>query len=235
MNIDKLDQADLQLQAFVDEQLSEDEREAFLIRMDKNPELKRQVCDLRSLKIAVQHAYGDNEDYAKPSTSRLVSQTLFFRSVAALFILSIGLFLGWKVNVHEMPLLSDALVLNKVHADPSKVLLHIDQAEPEKLSALLDKAEALMKKYRDQKIHLEVIANSGGLDLMRKDKSPYIQRVKQLMDEYENIDFIACGNAIRRLQNEGEKVFLIDEVHEAPSAVQHIVTRLQQGWTYVKT
>lgn len=231
-----MSQEDIQLHAFVDDQLSPQEREEFLQKMDKDPSLKRQVCELRNTKIAMQHAFSGVEQESVSQQSTIRSRENIIRALAASIVLGIGLMFGWQMtSSNDMDLLEKAIVLGEVKADATKVILHIDEGDPEHLSALLDKAEVLIEQYKSQQIQLEIIANANGLDLMRQDKSPYAQRVSNMIEEYDNIDFIACNNAIRRLQQRGEKVLLIDQVEKAPSAVKHIIKRLQEGWSYVKT
>jgi intracellular sulfur oxidation DsrE/DsrF family protein len=81
---------------------------------------------------------------------------------------------------------------------------------------------------------VEVVANAGGVDLMRADKSPFVQRVRALQQQYSNLHFIACANAIRNLRHNGVDVSLLDGVQSGETAVDHIVDRLQHGWRYVK-
>jgi hypothetical protein len=56
-------------------------------------------------------------------------------------------------------------------------------------------------------------------------------RMKQ---RYANLNWIACGQSIARFVSDGEKVVLLPATQTAPTAIGEIVTRLQQGWTYVR-
>jgi intracellular sulfur oxidation DsrE/DsrF family protein len=119
---------------------------------------------------------------------------------------------------------------------PGKYILHISVRDKKKFKQTLDQAEALMANYRntDQGIELEIIANAGGLDLFREDVSPYAQRVKQLRQRYPNIKFVACSNAIERLREQGIEPKLINSVHQGATAIDQVVKRIHQGWSYIK-
>ena len=119
-------------------------------------------------------------------------------------------------------------------AEPQKVILHIDSADTDKLQKVLDYAELLLDDYKRNNIKVEVIANAGGVNLFRSDVSPYQQRLKKLSTSYDNLRLIACSNTIARIRERGEKPILIPEAHIGPTAIDHIVGRLKQGWTYKK-
>ena len=59
-------------------------------------------------------------------------------------------------------------------------------------------------------------------------------RVRKMMDKYDNLTFVACANTIRRLREQGVDVLLIDRTHASETAIDHVIGRLQAGWTYIK-
>ena len=61
----------------------------------------------------------------------------------------------------------------------------------------------------------------------------YLQRIKALSDSYAALQFVACNNTIAKLVREGKDVALVENAVVKPSAVQFVVERLQQGWSYV--
>ena len=59
-------------------------------------------------------------------------------------------------------------------------------------------------------------------------------RIEAMKVRYgDSVDFVACNNTIMRFRNQGIPVDLIDTAHVAPSALQYVVDRLKEGWTYV--
>ena len=69
---------------------------------------------------------------------------------------------------------------------------------------------------------------------MRKDVSMYQERIKNLVTEYNNVRFLACSRAIKRLESQGIDVKLLPEIQIAPSALEQIIQRMQTGWQYIK-
>jgi intracellular sulfur oxidation DsrE/DsrF family protein len=46
------------------------------------------------------------------------------------------------------------------------------------------------------------------------------------------VQFVACNNTIARLAREGKPVELVDAAVVKASAVQFVVEKLKQGWSY---
>ena len=121
-------------------------------------------------------------------------------------------------------------------ADSSKIILHVDSGTPGKFKSVLDQADALLTKAERQgkPIQLEVVANNRGLDLLRSDLTPFAARIEQMSERHRNLNFIACGQSVTRFKHEGEQVVLIPQARITSTAMDQIIGRLQQGWTYIK-
>ena len=221
------------LHAYLDGQLSHAECESLLKELEVDPKLRNTLNEMRQLKELVQHAYNDIEPPARP----LVEQDTPRRriasfGVAALLLLSLGFTGGWLSKT--LPGNSEGgMQLAAVEAHP-RVVLHIASAEDNKFQETLDRAELLLTQYRSQGAQIEVVANSEGIDLLRTNTSPFVERIRSMMTEYDELSFIACHNAVARLEREGIKVVLIPSTKEAPSVVEHIIERVRDGWTYIK-
>lgn len=226
------------LHAFVDGQLHGADRERLLAAMESDLPLRERVCALRRTKEWVNLAF---ESAAPPARGRQ-RIPLHARSrpglcglAASLLLLTAGFLLGWLAQDAQdarEPLSST--VLRDIEAGKYKVVLHIDRSDSARFEEVLDSAEQLLKAYRDNGVEVDVLANAGGLDLLRVDVSPYARRIAHLMGEYENLRFIACANTLQRLQKKGIKPVLIDPSRTDTTAVEHIIRRLQQGWAYIR-
>lgn len=223
---------DLTLTAYIDGELDHAGQNAVLSAMEKDEALAARVCRLRRTKDWMRSGYGSAEppqrELPKQHTSRRVLRSGIAASVMAMAIGVGGGILGYVCAERGA-----STTLAEV-ADPNRVVLHIDDSDPRHFGQLLDYAENFLQKNRNDGVQVEVIANAGGLDLLRVNGSPYEQRVKALTDKYNNVQFIACMNAIRNLEKAGLDATLIDDVHSGETAVDHIVKRLQQGWSYRK-
>jgi intracellular sulfur oxidation DsrE/DsrF family protein len=55
-----------------------------------------------------------------------------------------------------------------------------------------------------------------------------------MQQRHANLHWVACGQSLARFTSEGQKVELLPATRTAPTAIGEIVTRLQEGWTYVR-
>jgi len=244
MNADDRKISDELLNAFLDEQLDTEERGQILQAIQEDKALAQRFCELRQVKALTQHAYG--EDMAPPSkgpdTSTRGWTTL--RTLAASLVLIMAAAFGWLAHDQFAPPERYAaaapspkqVLLAKQTSQVQGIILHLDTAAPSKGKAALDSAEDILEAFQHNGdgLRLEVIANAEGLNLLRADTSPYAQRVSQMMEKYPNLTFLACSRAIHRLQGKGIPVQLLPQVKVAPSALEQIVKRLQEGWAYIK-
>jgi intracellular sulfur oxidation DsrE/DsrF family protein len=226
---------DFRIHAFVDDQLDADDREEFMHDMEQDASLRDQVCQLRHLKSTLRHAYVDEDTEVRPRPwyKRVGVRHVLANGMAAGLVLMLGFVAGWAINQSETPL-DNAISLDQAQTQTLKVILHIDDSDPAKFNQVLATADDLIGKYERAGVEVEVIANGGGLDHLRSDTSPRALEVKAMMEKHDNLHFVACTKAIQRLEKSGVQVMLIDRTHQAPSAVEHIVRRLQQGWQYIR-
>lgn len=241
--------SDEQLNAFIDGQLSSQERSRILSALSANEALGRRACELRRLRDLVQHAY--DQPPVAPARQAQINKPSggWQRAVAAALLLSAGASLGWLAHARQsQPLNIQAMYLDEEKAfqtsaleqtpmhGEQKILLHLSSAEPEKLDGALTTVEKLLARYqqRAQPVEVELVVNAGGLNLLRADTSPYAQRVSALQRKYDNLTFVACQTAIDRLQRETSLTpDLLPEALITPNALEEILTRLQQGWVYI--
>jgi intracellular sulfur oxidation DsrE/DsrF family protein len=121
-------------------------------------------------------------------------------------------------------------------ASADRVLVHIASSDAGHVGPALDGIEGLLRDARaaGRPVAVEVIANIGGIDLLRVGASPYPARVAALQAAYPELSFIACGQTLERLRERGATVQLLPGVRRASSALDQVVRRLQEGWVYVK-
>lgn len=240
--------SDEHLNAFVDGQLDADEKSRILSAINEDEGLSRRTCEIRRLQDLVRHAY--EHPPASPRRQRLnAGGRGWLQTAVAALLLAVGGALGWVSHAqqHQPPSLR-AMYLDEEKAFQTaeldkapvrgerKILLHLSSAEPDKLEQALDTAEELLASYRElhQPVEIEVVANAGGLDLLRADVSPFADRVRELQRQYDNLTFLACQTAMNRLRRERHvSPDLLPEALITPNALEEILNRLQQGWMYV--
>jgi len=237
--------SDETLHAFIDGELDVAESEALIARMREDKDLAQRVCNLRSLQSMVRLAYVD-PPVADGRKSRSAPRRQFMQRLAlGCLVLVAGLSGGWALRGNESELLAAfpatasggfQMVSLMREADPNRVMLHLDSDAPAKMLVALDQAEHLLNKAEQEgrAMQLEVISNSHGIDLLRAGVSPYAERIARLKHLHANLQWVACGQSIARFTKEGQQVVMLPSVRVAPTALGEIITRLQQGWTYVR-
>ena len=242
------------LNAFIDDELDAQEKSEVFEALEEDRELSRQVCELRQLSELVRHAYDKPpaiEQY-RPQPARTINA--WGAAAAASLLLGIGAALGWlghqppqQAGVPEL----SAMYWDKEHAFQNsdlatvterqgtrKIIVHLNTSSPAKFGKALDTAENLLQTYADseQGAEIEVVANASAVKMLRAGVSPYTQRVRNLQQRYINLTFLACKDAIdhiRELEDQDNDVTLLPGVDVTPSALEHILNRLSDGWMYI--
>jgi intracellular sulfur oxidation DsrE/DsrF family protein len=231
-----------QLQAFVDDEIDLADRAEIMEAIRHDDELACRVCELLQIKDSVRLAYREPEHPAQTRQHWGTdwSMRIPLRAIAALLIFATGTVTGVVLQSRSTGLLptsiSSAGQAGAVQQEQKRVVLHISNADSERLDEALNDAEELLSTYKDhpELVQLEVVANAEGLKLLRADTSPYPERIRRLAELYDNISFLACSRTIEKLHMRGIDVQLLPEARVIPGALEEIVDRLQQGWVYIR-
>lgn len=231
--------SDERLNALIDNELDLEEKERLLYALTCDDALQQRYLKLRQVKEAVIQSYQDVPQprelpsYRKPSVNRF---TLGFASAALLLIgISTGWVLGHQIQNTLRPVIKTVSDIDPAKPKTENILLHISSTNETRVEAVLHKAEALLHNAQqtNSTLHVEVVANSEGLNILRKG-SPYAKEIRSLAKQYHNIQFLACGIAKKTAElKEGRPIELLPEAEDIPAALDEILSRLKQGWTYV--
>jgi len=231
------------LNAFVDDELTPEEREQVFARLSQDDALKQQVCQLRHVSDLVSLAYKQLPQPA-PRLRAAKAGKWFSLGLAAGFALAVSAVTGWLLYPSSAPSPGSpvALVENTSTSVASagnveKVLVHISNGQSQHLKAALDEVENLMRYYRksNQNARVEVITNGDGLKLLLAGTTDYASRIDRMQKEYAGLTFVACQNTIERFENElGISVKLLPGVVITDSGVAQIMRRQHQGWSYIQ-
>lgn len=224
------------LNAFVDDELTPEEKAQAYARLGGDEAHNRQICELRKVRDLVALAYRNVPGH-EPPMSAIVAGRKCSTAVAAGLALVIGGVGGWLLHPAQAPQDPAGFMASNAAQDADKVLFHVSDGDPEHLKTVLDEVENLMKFYREthQKARVEVITNGGGLSLLMAGVSPYAERIQRMQKEYNDLTFVACQNTIDRVEQElGWTAKLLPGVVVIDSGVAQIMRRQSQGWAYLQ-
>lgn len=225
------------LGAFVDGQLDATNSALVLAAMDRDTRIRDQVYELRRAKDLIKLGFGD----AVPPRPVVADRRIGWRREASALAASLALLVvgsgawsfGYYCSEQQLAKVSSD-VISPGQQQAEKVVLHLSDANPAHFAAALDYVEQFISNNEGQGGQIEVIANAGGLDLVRVGVSPFEDRVRKILAEHGNVQFLACANALHNLQEAGVDAEIIGDIDSHGTAVDLIVDRLQSGWRYVK-
>ena len=250
--------SDDRLNAFVDDQLDASEKSEIFEAMDTDNSISQRACELRQLGELVRHAYD-----RPPQSERLRKQTArrvnpFGRAAAATLLVGLGATLGWIS--HEQPDATIPMQSNNMHAmflsdddrafhsgdlstvtnenQLKRVIVHLNTSNEAKFEKALATAEQLLSTYADEShgAEIELVANASAVKMLRSGHTPYAQRIRALQEQYFNLTFLACKDAmdhVREMENLDGDLNMLPDVEVTPSALEHILNRMNEGWVYL--
>ena len=223
-----------QLNALVDGELDPEERSTVYNRTTHDPELDQRICKQRKIKELVKHAYEDVPRIERPG-GRPLGRGLFSKGLAAAALLTVGLIIG---VIGQSLVDRDAQGRAGAAAEQAltaheNYLLHVISGDPEQMYAALEQATFLLDTAGEGKAaRVEIVANEHGIDLLRSDVTPFAREIADL--QQRDVVFYACLRTIERLNEEGIDVVLVPDTRKQYTAMDRVVTRMQQGWKYEK-
>jgi intracellular sulfur oxidation DsrE/DsrF family protein len=234
-----------QLNAFIDGLLDAEENERILAEIDRDPELNAMVCGYRQMQDLVQHAY----ELPKPRAATQAATAWRglkggAQALAACLLLAVGAAAGWLAHSTQLGSgpapgalsLANAAV-DEVAEHGRGVVVHLASSDPERVDAAFKQAERLLAQNAKlgHNIPVEVLVNGSGLDLLRADTTTSLRRIQELRSRYANVSFLACRKTLERFKLEhGVDAKLVSEAEVASSALDQILARLRQGWSYIQ-
>jgi uncharacterized protein len=232
--------SDERLNLLIDGELTAADADELLEQLRTDAALRERVGQLRLARDLVRHAYAGVA--APVRTAPAVADPRRWRAAAAAFAaIGFGGVLGWTLHEQAAAPTDGARQLaaqsqRAPHAESSRVILHLSSGAPGDALAVLERAEGIFESAQSagRTVAVEIVANSGGLDLLREGVSAQAGRIAGLRAAYPGLSLVACGQTAQRLRESGTEVLLLPGTITASSALDQIVLRMQQGWAYVR-
>ena len=148
------------------------------------------------------------------SLSRLLSMML----ILAVYVLSFGQAFAKDGSHHHL-------------------VIHMDDNDKGKMNLSLNNAANVTKYYRSkgQSVKIEIVAYGPGLMMLRPEKSPIKDRIKDFAGSFDNVTFAACANTMKKMSKKaGQPISVFDFAKKVDSGVIQIMRRQDQGWHYIR-
>lgn len=118
-----------------------------------------------------------------------------------------------------------------------KIVLHVGANDQDSMKTALGNAKNASALYakRGESVAIEIVANSGGLNMFREDTSPVKQQIAELRKVDPSVVFSACNNTkIAMEKREGKQITMIPEARLVPAGVVRMAELEEQGYAYVR-
>ena len=126
------------------------------------------------------------------------------------------------------------------HAEAARhrVVIQIDQNDPEVMNMVLNNAKNVLQYYGDkhEEAQVEIVAYGPGLHMLRDDTSPVKERIKDMAEANgSKIAFAACNNTKQGMEKrEGHPITIIPQATIVPAGVVRVMQLEEEGYSYVK-
>lgn len=218
-----------QIHAYIDGELSAEEVATFEQKLASNPALKAELCELTHNKRQL-HQYYSRICPPKQHLPRVSSLHSLSRMAASIIL---GAFLG-SASLYSYQLITHQAsvpTFAQSYSADSNFVVHLDTNQPDKLAATLEKARYLLDSQPSAKV--QIVTNHEGIQLFDATQASS-QQIMQLLSQYDNLHLMACQRTVERLKKQGEKFELLQKVRADSPAVDEVVAKMKQGWTYIK-
>ena len=237
---------DEKLNLFIDEQLDFDEIDEIHQAVLKDADLGTRVCQLKAVRELVRYAYESTPvTDEKVSIDRRSKNRYVWRSVAASMLLGMGAISGWMTNGYAKSeqIVSAGEVFDyfkykgAVDSTERKIVIHVTTGDVASVNGALNEVEQLLASYSDANapMQLDIVTFRDGINMLRVDDSPYIERIESLLDSNDNVAIYACHNSIEKARKKwGKDIVLMPQTVTAKTAKELVSERIQKGWVYIK-
>ena len=142
-------------------------------------------------------------------------------------------------------LLATALVLaaaapaaaaDKVH----HLALQISDESPEKMTTVLNNAANVSRYYSEkgEEVEIRIVAFNAGVNMMRTDKSPVLERLKSVTESLPNLTLEVCGNTLNSIATREKKqvsdIPLYKGSKVVPAGVVELMELNEKGYTIIR-
>ena len=129
-----------------------------------------------------------------------------------------------------------ACAADKVH----RLALQISDDSPDKMTTVLNNAANVSRYYSEkgEEVEIKIVAFNAGVNMMRTDKSPVLERLKSVTESLPNLVLEVCGNTLDGMAHRENKqvsdIPLFAGSKVVPAGVVELIELGEKGYTIVR-
>ena len=129
-----------------------------------------------------------------------------------------------------------AFAADKVH----HLALQISDESPEKMTTVLNNAANVSRYYSEkgEEVEIRIVAFNAGVNMMRTDKSPVLERLKSVTESLPNLTLEVCGNTLEGMAHRENKqvsdIPLFQGSKIVTAGVVELIELSEKGYTIVR-
>jgi intracellular sulfur oxidation DsrE/DsrF family protein len=129
-----------------------------------------------------------------------------------------------------------AVAADKVH----HLALQISDESPEKMTTVLNNAANVARYYSEkgEEVEIRIVAFNAGVNMMRTDKSPVLERLKSVTESLPNLTLEVCGNTLDGMAHRENKqvsdIPLFAGSRIVTAGVVELIELSEKGYTIVR-
>ena len=124
-----------------------------------------------------------------------------------------------------------------------RVVFHVGSGDPAIMATALHNIENAAEHFiaedpdiaENERLSIELVANSGGYAMLRADTSPVQELLAELHAKRPFVVFSACQISRKSAeQREGKPIPQLSVASDVPSGVVRLCELQEQGWSYIR-
>src|SRR5476649_814951 len=129
-----------------------------------------------------------------------------------------------------------AVAAGKVH----RLAFQISDESPDKMNLVLGNASNVARYYsaKGEEVEIKVVAFNAGVNMMRTDKSPVLERLKSVTESLPNLTLEVCGNTLEGMAHRENKqvsdIPLFAGSKVVTAGVVELIELSEKGYTIVR-
>ncbi|MCQ0989303.1 DsrE family protein [Jiella marina] len=156
-------------------------------------------------------------------------------------IVAVALMASFALDVASLSRISSAFAQENGDDDLSfvdhKLALQISDGDEATMRSALDIAANVSRDYSEKAegVAIAIVVYGPGMEMLRPDRSPVMERLKAFSQSMPNVSFVACGNTLDTLEaKEGTRPEIVPYARVVQAGVAELMRLHEDGYTIVK-